>query len=149
MDTILQDSEPNPDEISMHQDGFLDFRMTLFSYVNRDTGLLARYRFALLVDPDNKIEDYDRITSFFETVIMTFGGFATIETVPEVRWNCVNVVLGAPNPSWGKYCVKYYSINLITDAITTLKFDFKTRSRYRVLVSPGVALNFSNLSQLI
>lgn len=148
MDTILPNSKPKPDEVAMHQYGLLNFRMTLFSYIS-DDGLLTRYRFTLLVDADNKIQDLDRTTLYFENVIMTYGGFASVETAPEVRWDSVNVVLGAPNPCWGKYCLNLYSSDLITDAIDTLKFDFEARDHYKVLMPLRHALNLSNMSRLI
>lgn len=149
MDTVLPNSKPSAEEVLIHQDGYLDFRMTLFSYINKDTGLLARYRFALLVDRDYKSEDFDRTTSYFEEVIMTYGGYASVKSFPEVRWDCINVVIGTPRPRWRKYSVKLYSINLLTDAINTLKFDFKTICQYRIVMPPSVALNICNLSQLI
>lgn len=149
MDNILPNSKPKANEISMHQYGFLNFKMTLFSYINKDSGILARYRFALLVDRDSKIQDFDGTTSYLEDVIMTYGGYATVEAFPEVRWDCMNVVVGYPKPSWKKYCVKLYSVNLITDAISTLKFDHKSRCQYRILMPPSFALNVSNLSKLI
>lgn len=149
IDTILPVSKPNPDEISMHNFGLFKLRMSIFSYISKKTGLVARYRFAILMDPEKKVENCDRLASNFANAIIYYGGFATIESHPEVRWNAINIVLGMPKPSWGKYCVNLYSYKLVKDATNTFKFDHAARDRYKILMPLRPTLNMHNICQLI
>lgn len=149
VDNVLPKSKPKPAELFVHQFGLKNYRLALFSYINPKSGCLSRHRFCVIYQPEKKSVDYDRVVNSYKTGIINYGGFATVELVPEVRWNAINVMMGDPKPSWTQYHVNLYSFRLVKDASQSHTFDYTDIDRYKLSLKPPSRVNINYLSQLV
>lgn len=127
--------------------GLTKYNMTMFSYLSTDDGLLRRHHISVLIDPQNAKEF--RMAFEFKTAIINGGGFASVLTAPEFRWNTINVVLGKVKRSWAHYCIKLYNVQLLTDSISSGRFDPTSLDKYRIIQKRPFTLNINYISTLV
>lgn len=109
---------------------FKDMPLGLFSYFDKGDGLLKRCHISILLH-----EESDRPNAMYlREKIITHGGNASVVTVPEVRWNSINLIGDPlrPLPSWCWYHVKFYSIRLLVDAADAATFDRNNIDKYLI-----------------
>lgn len=149
VENVLPKTRPRPDELLVHQHGLIKYRLALFSYINPKSGCLARLEFRIIYQPEKKSVEYDRIVSSYKSGIISYGGNATIENVPEVRCNVINVMMGDPKPSWVEYHVNLYSFRLVKDATVSETFDFSNIEKYKLSLKPTTRVNINYMSQIL
>lgn len=119
----------------------------VFSFISKKDGLLERFHFAILVDPQKCSER--KMAFQLREKIINRGGVATVRTVPEIRKDAINVVLGQPKPQWANYLIKLYSIDLVMSALRTGSFNSSEIQRFRCPLQLPARLNISNICKLI
>lgn len=151
LDTILPKTVPTDDELWWHKTGLFQTSMTLFSYIDAVTGLLARHYITLLVDPDRvKSSTMDLAFSLKKTII-NHGGMSAVLSEPNVRFSSILVVIGPLKESWQHYLLPLHSSDLIKEALASEKFDFASISKYQLSRNKEThfCLNINYVSQLM
>lgn len=119
--------------------------MSLFSYMDETVWLLKRCHISLLIQ-----EQSERNAAMsLRELIITNGGNASVVTQPEVRWSSINVIGEPlrPLPEWRWYFVKFYSLQLLLDAITTVNFNRDEIEKYAIKYEPPPVLNIRYISK--
>lgn len=127
--------------------GLQQLGLTLFSYNDKDDGLLRRHRFALLVNPNSK--KAERIALHFQRLITDNGGISSIVPVPDISWNCTNLVVGAPKVSWANYFCSLFSVEMVDHVMKTGKFNSAAMRKFRLPSHRPLSLNVFYLISLM
>lgn len=127
--------------------GLQQLGMTLFSYNDEDDGLLRRHQFAILVDPNSKRAG--RIALNFHRLITDNGGISSVVSVPEIRWNCINLVIGTPKRSWANFFVPLFTVDMVSHVIKTGRFNSAEMRKFRLPNQRPLSLNMFYLMRFM
>lgn len=117
--------------------------MGLFSYMDEAVWLLKRCHISILLQKESERDD----AMVLREGIISKGGNASVLTLPEVRWNSINIISEPlqPLPAWRWYFVKFYSIKLLLDAGITSKFNRDDIEKYEIRYEPPPVLNMRKI----
>lgn len=148
MDEILPKRTPSP-FVLLCQQTLKQTPLAIFSYTDKEDGLLKRYHITIVCDEKSKhIEE----AKYCSAKIISYGGDSTVFFRPEVRWNSINLLaVPTQSPIWLRwYHVKFYSIDLLRESIKTKKFDINDIEKYELKCKqPIPPLNIHYFSKLL
>lgn len=151
MDTVLSKQRPTLSELWCHRHGVLNSNWAIYSYLNEQTGLLARHHITLLVNPvsPNFDGEFDLAIKYKDT-IFELGGICSVSTVgPDIRHFAINVVIGIPPQKWANFYVKLYSPLLFIEVLEKKKFDPTAIGQFLIPMQPPSRLNLEYISKLV